>query len=373
MLLKIPELDMNLVIVESPTKAKTIEKFLGKDYLVTSSYGHVRDLPKGKLGVDVEKEFEPHYIIPRRVQKRVTALKKEAAKAETVILATDEDREGEAIAWHLSQALKVEPENVRRIVFHEITEDAISGAIKAPRDIDRNLVDAQQARRIIDRLVGYKLSPFLWKKIRGGLSAGRVQSVAVKLIVDREDEINKFKPKEYWSVIAELATEAGNSFEASVSNINGDELGKLDIKNEKQARKIVEDIKESKLTVGSVTKKETKRNPLPPFTTSTLQQTASGRLSFSAKQTMLLAQRLYENGYITYMRTDSLNLSRESTAAAKKWITEKLGKEYAVSAPRSFKAKSKLAQEAHEAIRPTNLTSLPLILKSVTGRKKCMS
>lgn len=347
---------MKLVIVESPTKAKTVSKFLGKDYTVTSSYGHVRDLPKGKLGVDVEKNFEPQYVIPRKVQKRVTALKKEAAKASSVILATDEDREGEAIAWHLSQALKTDPKILKRIVFHEITKDAIENAIENPREINKELVDAQQARRVIDRLVGYKLSPFLWKKIRGGLSAGRVQSVSVKLIVDREEEIKKFKPQEYWSILAELESKSNNGgrFEAFVSKINDTELNKLGIKNEKKAEEIVDGIKKADIKITSITKKEVKRNPLPPFTTSTLQQTASGRLHLSARQTMMFAQRLYEGGHITYMRTDSLNLSKESTSAARKWITDELGKEYAVSAPRVFKAKSKLAQEAHEAIRPTN-------------------
>lgn len=351
---------MKLVIVESPTKAKTISKFLGKDYSVESSYGHIRDLPKGKLGVDVDNNFEPQYVIPRKVQKRVTALRKKAAKAESVILATDEDREGEAIAWHLSHALKVDPKIIKRIAFHEITKDAIESAIENPRDINKELVDAQQARRVIDRLVGYKLSPFLWKKIRGGLSAGRVQSVAVKLIVDREEEIKKFKPQEYWTILAKLESKSskGGEFEALVSKINDIELDKLGIQNEKKAAKIVDGIKKADIQIISIIKKETKRNPLPPFTTSTLQQIASGRLRFSARQTMMFAQRLYEGGHITYMRTDSLSLSRESTSAAKGWITDKLGREYALSAPRVFKAKSKLAQEAHEAIRPTNPAKL---------------
>ncbi len=356
---------MNLVIVESPTKAKTISKFLGKDYKVESSYGHVRDLPRGKLGVDVEKNFEPQYVIPRKVQKRVTALRKEAAAADMTILATDEDREGEAIAWHLSKALKIEPEKTKRIVFHEITKDAISEAVKSPRDIDVDLVDAQQARRIIDRLVGYKLSPFLWKKIRGGLSAGRVQSVAVKLIVEREEEIKKFKPDEYWSITASLkqTSNGGKEFNADVSRINDKDIGKLGIKNEKSAKEIAKDIESAPLQVESVIKKEKKRNPLPPFTTSTLQQAASGRLRFSAKQTMMVAQRLYESGKITYMRTDSLNLSKESLSAAKDWITNEFGKEYASAAPHVFKSTSKLAQEAHEAIRPTSPGVLPSSIK----------
>jgi len=359
---------MKLVIVESPTKAKTISKFLGKDYEVTSSYGHVRDLPKGKLGVDVEKNFEPQYVIPRKVQKRVTALKKSAASADGVILATDEDREGEAIAWHLIHALKIDPKNAKRIVFHEITEEAINNAIKNPREINEDLVDAQQARRIIDRLVGYKLSPFLWKKIRGGLSAGRVQSVAVKLIVEREEEIKAFKPQEYWSVTA-LLDKNGGQFEADVSKIDDKDLGRFDIKNEKKAKEIADEIKKSEIHIGSVMKKEAKRNPLPPFTTSTLQQAAAGRLRFSAKQTMMFAQKLYEAGHITYMRTDSMNLSKESLLSAKSFITKEFGKNYASDAPRFYKSKSKLAQEAHEAIRPTNPEKLPARIKDEKQRR----
>ena len=362
---------MKLVIVESPTKAKTISKFLGKEYIVTSSYGHVRDLPKGELGVDVEKDFEPRYIIPRKVQKRVTALRKEAAKADSVILATDEDREGEAIAWHLSHALKVDPKIIKRIVFHEITKDAIANAMANPRDINDDLVDAQQARRVIDRLVGYKLSPFLWKKIRGGLSAGRVQSVAVKLIVEREEEIKDFKPQEYWSITVKLESKSaeGNTFEADVAKINDKDIGKLGIKNGKKAKEIVDAVKNVELKIESIVRKETKRNPSPPFTTSTLQQTASQRLRFSAKQTMMFAQKLYEAGHITYMRTDSLNLSKDSLINAKSWITKELGKKYAAAAPRVFKTKSKLAQEAHEAIRPTDPDRLPASIKDERKRK----
>lgn len=359
---------MNLVIVESPTKAKTISKFLGKDYKVESSYGHMRDLPKSTLGVDIENNFEPKYIVPRKVQKKVTALRKEAEKADTVILATDEDREGEAIAWHLVQALKLKPENTKRIVFHEITKDAIEKAAQHPREINQNLVNAQQARRIIDRLVGYKLSPFLWKKIRGGLSAGRVQSVAVKVIVEREEEIKAFKPVEYWSITTLLNKEHAE-FEAIVSKINDDDLDKLDIKKEKHAKEIVAEIEKSDISVASVTKKETKRNPLPPFTTSTLQQTSASRLQFSAKQTMMFAQKLYEAGNITYMRTDSLTLSKESLSLAKSFITSEFGKEYASSAPKVYKSKSKLAQEAHEAIRPTDPNRLPASVKDEKQRK----
>lgn len=363
---------MNLVIVESPTKARTIERFLGDGFEVTSSYGHVRDLPKGALGVDTEHDFKPKYVIPRKVQKRVTALKKEVAKAKSVVLATDEDREGEAIAWHLTEALNIDPEKAQRIVFHEITKSAIEEALKHPRSIDQKLVDAQQARRIIDRLVGYKLSPFLWKKIRGGLSAGRVQSVALRLIVEREDEIKKFKPEEYWSIKALLSPHGRQKeqFDAVLSGIEGKKIEKLGIKNEKEAHAIRADLEKAVYSVAEVTKKETKRNPLPPFTTSTLQQAASQRLRFSAKQTMLLAQRLYESGYITYMRTDSVNLSNESLAAAKKWIASELGSAYAASAPRRFKGKSKLAQEAHEAIRPTDPAKLPEKVRLEEKQKK---
>lgn len=350
-----------LIIVESPTKAKTIADFVGPEYEVTSSYGHLRDLPKSKLGIDVENNFEPHYIIPRKVQSRVTALKKSAAKATHVILATDEDREGEAIAWHLFEALSLRPKEnetpkeVSRIVFHEITEQAIQGALQNPRSINLNLVDAQQGRRILDRIVGYKLSPFLWKKITGGLSAGRVQSVAVRLIVDREEEIKKFNAEEYHSITAllESAQYPDQAFEATLSAIDGENIPKLGIKKKEEADVIVKHLEGARWKVKSIEKKEVKKNPQAPFTTSTLQQTASQKLGFSAKKTMFLAQSLYENGLITYMRTDSVNLSEEALNGAKQWIEENLGKNYLLPEPRRFKTKSKLAQEAHEAIRPT--------------------
>lgn len=355
---------MNLVIVESPTKANTISKILGKEYKVESSYGHVRDLPKSKLGIDVEKNFEPQYIIPIKAKKRVGQLKKEAGKADAVILATDEDREGEAIAWHLIQALGLngKSQSAKRIVFHEITKSAIEEAIKKPRDINIDLVNAQQTRRVLDRLVGYKLSPFLWEKVMKRLSAGRVQSVALRLIVEREEEIKNFIPQEYWTIIAILQksqilkskSQIPNPFESILFAINGKGLEKFDIPNEEGAKKIAAELERCDYKVLSVDKKETRRNPLPPFTTSSLQQEAIRRLRFSAKQTMRLAQNLYENGFITYMRTDSLNLSKESVFAAKSWIEKNLGENYAVSAPKFFKTKSKLAQEAHEAIRPTN-------------------
>ncbi|PIR89179.1 MAG: type I DNA topoisomerase [Candidatus Harrisonbacteria bacterium CG10_big_fil_rev_8_21_14_0_10_40_38] len=349
---------MNLVIVESPTKAKTIGKFLGKDYTVVSCYGHVRDLPKSKLGIDVEHEFEPQYVIPTRTRKTVTALKKEAAKSDTIILATDEDREGEAIAWHLMQALKLSgsDKKIERIVFHEITKSAIESALKSPRKLNDHMVDAQQARRVLDRLVGYKLSPFLWKKVAGGLSAGRVQSVAVRLIVDRETEIKNFKPKEYWTISANIGkqNDKEKDFEAQLFKIGNENLEKFSIENKESADKIVKKLETADYSVNEVEKKESSKNPLPPFITSTLQQEAAKRLRFSSKKTMVIAQQLYENGLITYMRTDSVNLSKESVESAKVWLTENLGEKYAIDTPRAFKAKSKLAQEAHEAIRPTN-------------------
>jgi DNA topoisomerase-1 len=363
---------MKLILVESPTKARTISQFLDKTYKVESSYGHIRDLPKSKLGIDVEKNFEPQYVIPTKARKRVNFLKKESEKAASVILATDEDREGEAIAFHLIQALGLNElkakssklKSIKRIVFHEITKSAIEEALKNPRGLDMNLVDSQQARRVLDRLVGYQLSPFLWEKVMKRLSAGRVQSVALRLIVEREEEIRNFKPQEYWSIEVLLQsretyakqkrkTDAENQFTASLYKINGEVVPKLGIKTKDEADKIVNELKSCEFKVQKIEKKEIKRNPLPPFTTSALQQAASQRLRFSAKQTMRLAQNLYENGLITYMRTDSLNLSRQSVFAAKNWIEKNLGKDYVSQAPRFFKTKSRLAQEAHEAIRPT--------------------
>ncbi|MDD5098793.1 MAG: type I DNA topoisomerase [Candidatus Colwellbacteria bacterium] len=364
----------SLVIVESPTKAKTISGFLGKNFKIESSYGHIRDLPKSKLGIDVEKDFEPSYVIPIKNRKRVTALKKTAEKANSVILATDEDREGEAIAWHLLKALNLEAEgaaDVKRIAFHEITESAINDALNNPRELDVNLVNAQQARRVLDRLVGYKLSPFLWKKVMSHLSAGRVQSVAVRLIVDRENEIRKFIPETYYTVSADLRSKDDDTvFSAQLVRINDSPIKKPGISDKKVAEEAVANLQISDFSVLSVEKKDVKKNPLPPFTTSTLQQEASKRLRFSAKQTMAIAQSLYENGLITYMRTDSLNLSSESLSAAKDWITRSLGEEYAVDSPRRFKTKSKSAQEAHEAIRPTKPSLEPSSLSGEEREKK---
>ena len=352
---------MKLVIVESPTKAKTLSGFLGKEYDIESSYGHVRDLPKGQLGVDIENRFEPKYITPRKAQKNLNNLKKIASKAEEVILATDEDREGEAIAWHLAQALDLE-QDAKRIVFHEITRSAIEKALEKPRSINQDLVDAQQARRVIDRLVGYKLSPFLWKKVRGGLSAGRVQSAALKLIVDREDEIRAFKPQEYWSVIG-LFEGKGEKFEGELIKRDGLKVDKLDVKTARDAQLVANDIKKGKASILSAVKKELVRRPLPPYITSTLQQDGSRKLGFSSKKTMVIAQRLYENGHITYMRTDSVNLSKESTSLAKEWLMKNLGEKYSGVTPRFYKGKSKLAQEAHEAIRPTTPSLTPETIK----------
>lgn len=359
---------MELVIVESPTKAKTIGKFLGKGYTVESSYGHIRDLPKSTLGIDVEKNFEPKYIIPVKAKKVVKHLKELAKKSDSVILATDQDREGEAIAWHLSQALGLE--KIKRIVFHEITKGAVDKALKSPRGLDSNLIDAQQARRILDRLVGYKLSPFLWKKVMRGLSAGRVQSVAVKLIVERENEIRSFKADEYWTIVADLL-KSGMATEFNLAKIDGKTIDKLEIKDKDHSDSILKELEKGTYKVTSVEKREAKKNPLPPFTTSTMQQAAATRLGFSAKKTMVIAQHLYENGHITYMRTDSVNLSTDALDAVKDWLGKELGKEYAVSAPRHFKASSKLAQEAHEAIRPTNAAATPDIIElKDEGEKK---
>ena len=365
---------MNLVIVESPTKAKTIGKFLGKDYEVVSSFGHIRDLPRGALGVDVDNNFEPKYVIPTKARSVVKSLKDAAKKKDKIILATDEDREGEAISWHLIQALglndakdqpssraqvegKSKIKNIERIVFHEITKSAIENALTHPRDLDLSLVDAQQARRVLDRLVGYKLSPFLWKKVAAGLSAGRVQSVAVRLIVERENEIRVFKPEEYWTIVAALFKD--KDVEAELSRIDGEALDKFAIKDKDQAEKIAADLRTKNFVVSKVERKEVTKNPPPPFITSTLQQESVKRLGYSSKKTMFLAQRLYENGFITYMRTDSVNLSQEALGATKIWLEKNLGAAYAADAPRKYSVKSRLAQEAHEAIRPTHVDHTP--------------
>jgi DNA topoisomerase-1 len=336
----------NLVIVESPTKAKTLARFLGKDYEIKSSFGHIRDLPKkGGVGVDVKKGFSPTYEIAPDKLDVVKELKKEA-KGKTVWLASDEDREGEAIAWHIAYVLGLDPKKTKRIVFHEITEHAILAAIEKPRTIDMKLVDAQQARRILDRLVGYELSPVLWKKVRAGLSAGRVQSVAVRLIVEREREIRDFKPESSFKLTG--------VFKAGKAELSAELVGKL--ANKEKAKDFLQDAKNAKYKVLSIEQKPGKRSPGAPFTTSTLQQEAARKLGYSVRQTMTLAQRLYEHGHITYMRTDSMNLSQMAIDASKKFITEKYSEKYLET--RQYHTKSKGAQEAHEAIRPTHVGDL---------------
>ncbi len=348
-----------LVIVESPTKAKTISAFLGKGFTVKSSFGHVRDLPKGKMGVDVEHDFAPTYVIPTKARKTVTDLKKSAKKADEIYFATDEDREGEAISWHLAEILGAEPEKLKRITFHEITKEAITKAVLNPRPLDRNLVDAQQARRILDRLVGYELSPFLWKKVARGLSAGRVQSVAVRLIVEREREIQAFKAQEYWTIEATMKKKDGKEFPAKLFARDLKTLDKFAIPSNEAADHIISQLKDGEARVATVERKQIKRSPLPPFITSTLQQEANKKLGYSAKQTMVIAQQLYEQGYITYMRTDSVNLADKFLGEAHDWITHEHGREYAMEEPRRFKGRQKNAQEAHEAIRPTEASRAP--------------
>ena len=340
----------NLVIVESPAKAKTIEKFLGKDFEVLSSYGHIRDLKKKDFSVDIEHNYKPIYEIPADKKKLVETLKQEADKADMVWLASDEDREGEAIAWHLFEVLKLKPEKTKRIVFHEITKDAILHAIENPRDIDLNRVDAQQARRVLDRIVGFELSPVLWKKVKPALSAGRVQSVAVRLIVEREREISAFKPEAAYRVIGEFLLPGGELLKAELSQR---------LKTEDEAKALLEACKTARFSIGDVTVKPAKKSPAAPFTTSTLQQEAARKLGFSVAQTMMVAQRLYESGRITYMRTDAVNLSKEAIAACRDVIVRYFGDEYLPKAPKEYKTKSKNAQEAHEAIRPSDVTNTP--------------
>ena len=336
----------NLVIVESPAKAKTIEKFLGKDFVVASSFGHIADLPTKELGVDTEGDFTPKYTVSKDKKDVVRKLKGLAKDAEMVWLASDEDREGEAIAWHLFEELNLKEEKTKRIVFHEITKTAILKAIENPRQIDYNLVNAQQARRVLDRLVGYELSPVLWRKVKGGLSAGRVQSVSVRLIVEREREINSFIPEASFRVDAEFTTEEGKTFKAKLPK-------NLDTKTE--AEQFLSQNLDAKFKVADLSTKPAKKSPAPPFTTSTLQQEASRKLYFSVSKTMTMAQRLYEAGHITYMRTDSVNLSDEARNGAKNEILKAYGESYSKS--RQFRGKAKGAQEAHEAIRPTNFAA----------------
>ena len=361
-----------LVVVESPTKARTIGKILGSGYKITASMGHVRDLPKGKLGIDVEHEFAPTYSVPRAKSSTLKEIRQLGKNATAIYLATDPDREGEAISWHLAKALKwdLDSPDLQRIVFHEITPGAIQEAFQHTRPLDLDLVNAQQARRILDRLVGYELSPLLWKKVQRGLSAGRVQSVALRQVVDREKEIQAFEPKEYWTMEAILAKDA-QAFSALLHSVRG-ERRKIQLADEPKVREIEANLKGAAYTVTSVKTRERRRRPSPPFTTSTLQQEAGRKLRFSAQRTMRVAQQLYEGislgregsaGLITYMRTDSVNLASSAIGDARKYISEKYGSRYLPRSARLYKTRSKGAQEAHEAIRPTSLFRTPESLK----------
>lgn len=350
----------NLVIVESPTKAKTLSAYLGADYRIVASMGHMRDLPRGEFGVDTEHDFAQKYVIPKEKIKSVNALAKEAQTAENLWMATDPDREGEAIAWNILEVIrekgkaKSKTPAYQRVVFHEITKDAVLDAFNHPRKIDSDLVEAQIARRVLDRLVGYKLSPLLWKKVKSGLSAGRVQSVALRLVVDREREIEAFKTEEYWVIDVSLQKPETRDqvFVATLAKIDDK---KSEVINSEQAEKVVGELEKAQYKVSEVRAKDAKKYPNPPFTTSTLQQSAASRLGYAPKRTMKIAQDLYERGLITYMRTDSVNLSLPAVQAVRKYIEQKYGKDYVPSVPRVYKAKSRLAQEAHEAIRPTNI------------------
>ncbi len=361
-----------LVIVESPAKAKTIGKYLGPDFVVKASMGHLRDLPKKKIGVDIENDFAPVYEPIEGKDKIIAELRKAAKESDFVYLATDPDREGEAISWHLKQLLKLKDKDTQRITFNEITKPAVKYGIEHPRDIDQERVDAQQARRILDRIVGYQLSPFLWRKVKRGISAGRVQSVATRIVVDREEEIRAFVPEEYWTIEANLKTQLGGAF---VARFHGDINGKLELKTELDAMTIVESVAEAEFKVATLKKGKKKRTPPPPFTTSTLQQEASRKLGMIPRSTMSVAQQLYEGieidglgltGLITYMRTDSLRLSDEATAAAAQFIRSRYGNAYHTGAPRAYKAKG-ASQDAHEAIRPSDVNLVPEdIRKSLT-------
>jgi DNA topoisomerase I len=367
----------NLVVVESPAKARTIERYLGPDYRVLASYGHVRDLPenpgKDRLGVDIEHDFEPQYVVVEDRKKHVASIAREAKQAEAVYLATDLDREGEAIAWHVAEAAKVPPEKARRVTFSEITESAIQEAFRHPRAIDAHLVDAQQTRRILDRLVGYTLSPLLWRKVRTGLSAGRVQSVAVRLVVDRERAIRAFEAREYWTLEASLRAPDGSPFTAEVQRFKGEAL---EIPDETEAQRHVAALADHEATVTGVNVTRRRRNPAPPFTTSTLQQEASRKLGFGPKRTMSAAQRLYEGvetpegqvGLITYMRTDSTAIAQVALDEIGQLVRQRYGDEFAVDGGRRFKTKAKGAQEAHESIRPTSVARDPESMEAHLGR-----
>ncbi len=364
----------NLVIVESPAKAKTIKKFLGNNYEVIASNGHVRDLPKSQMGIDVENGFEPKYITIRGKGELLAALRKEVKKADKVYLATDPDREGEAISWHLSKALKLEDKNYKRITFNEITKNAVKGSLKQARDIDMNLVDAQQARRVLDRMVGYKISPVLWVKIKRGLSAGRVQSVALRLICDREDEINRFIPEEYWTLEASVKPEG--SKKAFLAKLQKTPQGKAEIHSEAEMQKILQELSKVKLSLKDI-KKQTRVKKAPlPFTTSTLQQEAAKKLNFATSKTMRIAQQLYEGvelkgrgsvGLITYLRTDSVRISEEASASATEYIEKQYGQDY-IGTENQKNGNGKKIQDAHEAIRPTDVTLSPVKIKEELSR-----
>lgn len=361
----------NLVIVESPAKANTIKNYLGSSYKVIASKGHVRDLPKSSLGIDIENSFAPHYINIRGKGDLIKELKKEAKKADRIFLATDPDREGEAISWHLAGALGIPVEKARRITFNEITKSAVKDAIKNPRELDMDLVNAQQTRRILDRIVGYKLSPFLWKKVKSGLSAGRVQSVATKIIVDRENEIRAFVPVEYWTVEAVIETAKGKEMTVKFVGLT-DGKEKLELKDEKSANKVCDAVRGRDFRAEEIKKGSKMKTPAPPFTTSTMQQEASKKLNFQSQRTMRVAQELYEGvnlgsdggvqGLITYMRTDSLRVAAEAQQAAREYISAKYGEEYCPKAPRIYKSKAN-AQDAHEAIRPSSMEHDPAKVK----------
>lgn len=371
-----PKKDGKLVIVESPAKARTVGRFLGDSYRVRASIGHVRDLLRSRLSVDVENDFEPSYRVPNEKKEVVKELQGEVKKAGEVYLATDPDREGEAIAWHLMKAARITKEQARRVVFHEITRDAIDEAFSHPSDIDMQLVNAQQARRILDRLVGYKISPLLWENVRNRTTAGRVQSVALRLVVEREREIEAFVPVEYWSIDAELAKreKERRSFTAKLHRIHGEEV---DLKSEEDTQKIVDDLEKATYVITRVRKGQRRRNPSPPYTTSTMQQEASRRLGFTAKRTMAVAQQLYQGaevgdeglvGLITYMRTDSVNVAEAAQEEARAYIAERYGARYRPAKPRRYKTKTKGAQEAHEAIRPTSVRREPKAIKKYLTR-----
>ena len=363
----------NLVIVESPAKAKTIQKYLGKDYDVIASMGHIRDLPKSKLGVDVEHGFQPQYTDMKGKEDVIKKLKEHAKKCDRVYLATDPDREGEAISWHIAQLLHLDMNADDRVEFNEITRSGIQAGMSHPHKIDLDLVNAQQARRILDRLVGYKLSPFLWKKVRRGLSAGRVQSVAVRLVVDRENEIRAFVPQEYWSIDGKFcAPPSRKVFGAKLVRVDGERVDKTEIPDKAAADALLARLQNASYSVQNVKKRVTRKHPAPPFITSTLQQDASYRLGFQSKRTMKVAQELYEGvevtdlgaiGLITYMRTDSLRISAEAQQAASDYVMEQYGKEYLPEQPRVYKSK-KNAQDAHEAIRPSVPSLTPARVKA---------